>query len=160
MIQAWSLMPESDHLYLIGEGKLKKDYLRRIEQLHLQNVHILPFMDHGKLFRFYRACDAFVFPSKEDIYGHVITEALAQGLPVFSSSNVNASVRLIEPGVNGDIVDFNNIEEVAMVLRRPLSPEMKTACIESARQFTFEASAKAHQEIFEAMLKTLEGEKK
>ena len=160
LIQAWSLMPSTDHLYLIGEGKLEKTYARKIEQLHLENVHILPFMDHSNLFRFYRACDAFVFPSKEDIYGHVITEALSQGLPVFSSANVNASIRLIEPGVNGGIVDFDNIEEVAMVLKRPIRPETKQACIDSARQFTFENSAKAHEALFQKMVEALEKEKK
>ena len=158
LINAWALMPATDHLYLVGEGKLEPAYKKIIAKLGLENVHIRPFMDHSQLFRFYRACDAFVFPSKEDIYGHVITEALSQGLPVFSSANVNASIRLIEPGVNGDILDFDNIEEVAMALRRPLDPSIKTACIASSRQFTFENSAKAHLEIFQKMADALEKE--
>ena len=50
----------------------------------------------------------FVFSSNEDIYGHVINEALSQGLPVISTPNVNASQHLIKDGINGYIV--NNID--------------------------------------------------
>lgn len=160
LIGAWTYMPKTDHLYLIGEGKQRKTYEKLIKKNHLENVHLLPFMDHEGLFRFYRACDAFVFPSHEDIYGHVITEAMSQGLPVFSSPNVNASRSLIQPGVNGEIIDFDNVEEVAMMLRREIPVSMKEACIETSRRFTFEYSASKHNEIFASMVEALEAEAK
>ena len=49
LIRLWSDMPNTYHLYLIGEGKLKKRYLRIIKHLKLSNVHILPYMAHEAL---------------------------------------------------------------------------------------------------------------
>jgi glycosyltransferase involved in cell wall biosynthesis len=52
----------------------------------------------------------FVFLSKEDIYGHVINEALSQGLPVVSSSHVNAAAHLIKNGYDGFLIDLGDPE--------------------------------------------------
>ncbi|MCR5348568.1 MAG: glycosyltransferase family 4 protein [Bacilli bacterium] len=153
LIRLWERMPKEDSLYLIGEGKQKRLYQRLIRELGLTNVFIRPFMDHANLFRFYRACDAFLFPTKEDIYGHVVTEAMSQGLPVFSSDKANASKRLIKPKINGSIVDFDNAEEVVLTLCNADLPSMKQKAIETAKGYTYEASAKAHQELLEEFLK-------
>ena len=152
LIQVWPSMPKDHTLYLIGEGKLKSRYQRLIKKLSLDNVFLLPYMDHDALFRFYRACDAFVFPSKEDIYGHVITEAMSQGLPVYSSRNVNAAKALIKPGINGDFVDFDNHEEVVMRLTGKLTATMKQEAIETAKSYSYESSAEAHDRIFASFL--------
>ena len=145
---------------VIGEGTKKKEYERIIRQYGLTNVFLRPFMDHASLFRFYRACDAFVFPSNEDIYGHVVTEAMAQGLPVFSSRHVNAAKALIHDDVNGRLVDFDNSEEVVLALCRDINPAMRVAAIETARGYTFEASAAFHDEVFTRYLESLSEERK
>ena len=158
LIAAWAHMPKNAGLYLIGEGRRGRKLKRQAKALHLDNVHFIPFMDHGKLFRFYKACDAFLFPTYEDIYGHVVTEAMSQGLPVFSSDKANAAKRLIVQNVNGAIVDFDNPEEVQIVLNREIAPEMKSAAIDTARHYTYEESAKAHDELFSMMVQAIQGE--
>ena len=153
LIQVFVHMPKDHHLYLIGEGPLKKEYERLIQQLGLTNVHLLPYMAHEELFRFYRACDVFVFPSHEDIYGHVVIEALSQGLPVFSSKYVNAAKALAGLSPSNALLDFSNPKEAAAILCKPLPDGVKEEAIRLAGRYTFESSAKAHNEIFDKIAK-------
>lgn len=148
LISLWKSMPQDYSLYIIGEGPERKTYLSLIHKYNLQNVHVLPFMDHFKLFRFYRACDAFVFPSHEDIYGHVVVEALSQGLTVFSSKNVNAAKALAGLDTSNALLDFDQPEEVVSILTKPLPEDAKEKAIAMAKRFTFEASAVEHEKIF------------
>ena len=152
LIRIWANMPEDHTLYLIGEGKERRSYKSLIRRLGLKNVFLLPYMNHKDLFSIYRAFDGFLFPTKEDIYGHVVTEALCRGLPVFASGASNAAKRIIRDGENGRILDFANPEEVVLALTSGFDPNMAPACIESAKAFTYEESAKAHQELFESFL--------
>ena len=152
LISLWPKMPKSSHLYLIGEGPEEKSYKALIQKYHLQNVHLLPYMDHKDLFRFYRACDAFVFPSHEDIYGHVVIEAMSQGLHVFSSKYVNAAKALAGLDTSSALLDFDKPDEVVATLNKDILLEDRVKAIEIAKRYTFEASAKAHQQIFEDFL--------
>ncbi len=156
LIRLWTRMPQGYGLYLVGEGRERKSLMRLARKEKLDNVHILPYMDHDKLFRFYRACDGFLFPTHEDIYGHVVTEALSQGLPVFASSYSNAAKLLIQDNENGAIVDFDNPEEVVALLTREGNEAMKPKALATARRYTYEESAKAHLEFFSSIL---EGDK-
>ncbi len=152
LIEIWADMPKDHTLYLIGEGKEKKTYARLIKKHHLDNVFLLPYMSHKDLFSIYRAFDGFLFPTKEDIYGHVVAEALCRGLPVFASNSSNAAKLLIKDGINGKFLDFGNSEEVVLSLTKAFDPNMAKACIESSRRFTYEESAKQHEEIFRSFL--------
>ena len=62
------------------------------------NVHLLPATP--KLARYYAAADAFVFPTTYDAFGMVVLEAMAAGLPVFSSDRAGAA-ELITSGKDG-----------------------------------------------------------
>lgn len=152
LIRVFAHMPKDHVLYLIGEGPLKEAYESLIKKLKLENVFVLPYMDHKDLFRFYRACDVFVFPSHEDIYGHVIIEALSQGLPVFSSKFVNSARALAGLTPSNALLDFSKPEEAAKALQKELPEGVREEAIEIAKRFTFEASAEAHNRIFVGML--------
>ncbi len=140
LIQIWAKMDPSDSLYLLGEGAQKREYEALINSLKLNNVFLLPFKKHAKLFDYFRAADCFVFPSKEDIYGHVINEAMSQALPVVSSRAVNASSHLIKDGINGCLADFNNDDEIIRVLRAFPNESMGIAAVLTARENTIEKS--------------------
>ncbi|HSS20311.1 MAG TPA: glycosyltransferase family 4 protein [Pyrinomonadaceae bacterium] len=65
------------------------------------NVQILP--PASNLETYYAAADAFVFPTTYDSFGMVVLEAMASGLPVFSSDQVGAA-EFIESGTDGFVV--------------------------------------------------------
>lgn len=149
LIQIWTKMPSDATLYLLGEGPLKEECQRQIDSLGLKNVFLLPYHPHKELFEFFKACDAFVFLSKEDIYGHVVNEALSQGLPVVSSPCASAAGNLLENGKDGFIVPLDDEEKIIEALLRFPDEAMSKGAIETARKNTIEISASFHQKFFE-----------
>lgn len=62
---------------------------------------------------FYAQSDFFVFPSLYDIYGLVMVEAAAAGLPIIASKFAGGTVDVVQDGKNGYVIDPTNIEEFA-----------------------------------------------
>ncbi|MCQ2741779.1 MAG: glycosyltransferase family 4 protein [Bacilli bacterium] len=152
LIAIWKKVPSDWTLVITGEGKLKEQYLEEIKTLGLKNVVLLPYKPHDELFELYRASDAFVFLSKEDIYGHVINEALSQGLPVISSDQVNAAKHLIENGKNGYVVPLDDEEKIVSAIKSVGDIEMEKSAIATAKLNTMEISAQFHIEKFKEFL--------
>ena len=96
--------------------------------------------------------DCFITLSKEDIYGHSTLEALSHGLPVISSNRVVSSRQIIENGKNGFIVDINNEQEILDSIEK-IEKIDNTYCIESAKTYTIENSARQIGEILRGLQK-------
>ena len=148
LIRLWAKMDHSDSLYLLGDGVQKQEYEKLIKALHLDNVFILPFKKHGEMIRYFQAADCFVFLSKEDIYGHVINEALSQALPVLSSKGVNAACHLIKNGENGYLVDLGKDDEIVALLRGFPKKDMEIAALKTAEGNTIEKSVSCFVDYF------------
>ena len=66
---------------------------------------------------FYSAADAFVFPTCYDAFAMVVLEAMASGLPVFSSDRAGAA-ELIDPGRDGFVSALRDwVETTSAALR-------------------------------------------
>jgi UDP-glucose:(heptosyl)LPS alpha-1,3-glucosyltransferase len=79
------------------------------------NVRILPLTKHIE--QYYAAADSFVFPSVNDPFGMVLLEAMASGLPVFSSDRAGAA-ELITSGKDGFVIPLDDwVEVTAATLR-------------------------------------------
>jgi len=76
-----------------------------------RNVRILPAT--SQLERYYAMSDAFVFPTSYDAFGMVILEAMASGLPVFSSDCAGAA-ELISSGKDGFVTPLVDWVEVTV----------------------------------------------
>ena len=123
------------------EVDLKEALQKVINECGLKNVFLLPYKPHAETLRYFSAADAFLFPSKEDIYGHVINEALSQGIPVISSPKVNATTHLIQEGKNGHIISFQNEEELNRALSSIPSKDMESNALAVGKENTLEKSA-------------------
>ena len=111
LIEAINHLGNDIQLYIIGG---EKENLQKLIGGELPpNVNTLGFMDKKTLFKYYRAADLFVLPTREDIWGLVINEAMACGLPVITTDKCIAGLELIENGVNGYIVSVGNSKELA-----------------------------------------------
>lgn len=104
LLEAWKMCDKKYQLVLIGGGELRAEYENKIAQEKYENVHLIDYLPTGKVFQYYQAADLFVLPTREDIWGLVVNEALAFGLPVISTERCNAAMELIKNDVNGSIV--------------------------------------------------------
>ena len=89
---------------------------------------------------------------QEDIWGLVINEAMAYGLPVITTDRCVAGLELVEEGVNGSIVPVGDDAALAGKMKEILSSDLEkmgTASLEKIRAYTIENMAKAHVAIFE-----------
>ncbi|MCQ2802220.1 MAG: glycosyltransferase [Bacilli bacterium] len=135
-----------DYLLLIGQGPELSIYENYIKEKNLNNVIIRPFVEKKILFEILSCCDVFVTLALQDIFGHTTLEALANGLPVVSSNKVNSSLEYIKNGVNGYVVDFDNLDNIQEVLDNSLKLKREDA-INSCLNNTFESCGKALYEI-------------
>lgn len=146
-------MPRNYGLVLIGDGKQRKKIENRIKELNLTNVRITGFLKRNEMFRYFKSADAFLFPSKEDIYGHVINEAFSQGIPVISTKNVNSASKLIKNGENGYLLNKLVGKELEGSISKILELDAFNSCVATAKENTIEKMAKRHIEMFEEAMK-------
>ena len=141
---------ERDVSVLIVGGEPTEEYLSLCEQEKLTNVRFMPFLTQEELFLFYRCADIFVLPTREDIWGLVINEAMACGMPVISTDRCIAAEELIIPGRSGMIVPAGNADALAGAVNAMLScdlAEMGRESLAVMREYTIEKMAQRHIEV-------------
>lgn len=82
-------------LVLVGDGPLKGPL-----QARRQDFHFAGQRSGDDLARHVASGDLFLFPSKTETFGNVVTEALSSAVPVIAFAHA-AAAQLIQPGVNG-----------------------------------------------------------
>ena len=136
-------------VYIIG-GSPSEEYYHLKDRLDASNVHFVEFKDKKGLSEYYRAADVFVLPTREDIWGLVINEAMAYGLPVITTNKCVAGMEMVEEGINGTIIMPDNVEELVKAMIHWTMNDKEAgsmASLEKARQYTIEKMAVRHYEI-------------
>ncbi|MCD8159431.1 MAG: glycosyltransferase family 4 protein [Clostridiales bacterium] len=131
-------------VYIVG-GEPTEEYMSLKDKLHLTNFHFLPFMKHENLADYYKAADLFVLPTREDIWGLVINEAMAFGLPVLTTNKCVAGVEMIDG--NGAVypVDVNWGQVIEEWIKKNDKSCRKS--LDIASYYTIENMARVHIEI-------------
>ena len=148
-----NICPELDAdtgVYFVG-GEPSEEHLAFCEEKGLKNVHFVGFQKKEALEDYYKAADLLVLPTWSDVWGLVINEAMALGLPVVTTDRCVAGMELIRDGVNGYIVPARDREALRDAICRTLREDyrkMGAAALETIRPYTIENMAKAHVEIF------------
>ena len=119
----------------------------------MTNVILTGFLPREKMFEYFRASDAFLFPSNEDIYGHVINEAMSQGIPVISTNKVNSAIKLINNHRNGELLDDLTGFDLRLAIEQVTEKSLFDNCINTAKENTIEKMAKRHEEIINEAMK-------
>jgi len=111
-------------LVLIGSGPLS-DHLRNM--CRSGNISDVRFIGSGlelkDLIKYYAIADFFVFPTLFDVWGFVVNEAMASGLPVISTKNAQAAREMIREGENGYIINGGSEEELYLAMKKLLDSE-------------------------------------
>lgn len=144
--------------YIIG-GEPTEEYIKLKEDYNLNNVHFLEFKSKKALKEYFKAADLFVLPTREDIWGLVINEAMSFGLPVITTDNCNAGLELIENNINGFIVPVGNDKILAdkinyLLNNVELMNNISKNNLKKIRNYTIEKMARRHLEIFNEIINT------
>lgn len=143
-------------IYIIG-GEATDEYIELRELLGLENVYFLDFKSKYELTKYYSISDIFVLPTREDIWGLVINEAMSHGLPVVTTDKCIAGLELIENGENGFIVPVENelllSDKINYILENEnLITSMGEKSLSIIKDYTIEEIAKSHMNAFKTVL--------
>ena len=103
------------------------------QEMRLDNWHFVGFKTKDQLSLWYLAADIFAMPTREDIWGLVINEAISVGLPVVSSNRCIAALEIVHPGINGFVFENEYIEGMNKCIKDLLTSEdLKTKYVVNA----------------------------
>lgn len=151
LMQACSDLSDEIGIYIVG-GMPTEEYLKKKQELGLKNVHFIGFKTKEELTGFYMASDLFVLPTREDIWGLVINEALSYGLPVITTDKCVAGIELVEDKVNGFIVPVEDATLLGQRIKYCLENDgilesMSNHSLKKIKPYTIENMAKVTKEI-------------
>ncbi len=110
-------MRENNTLIVVGEGPEEAKLRQIAVDNALKTVLFTGRHSGAGLAKFYAAADVFVFPSLIDVWGLVVNEAMACGLPVLASRFAGASQELVDNNDVGQTFDPTDLEGFASLLR-------------------------------------------
>lgn len=105
LLQAWKNLnlPQAE-LMIVGSNMMPHDWFAPYQGLCRQVASV----SHMSLNQYYSAANVLVFPSLVEGFGLVLTEAMACGIPIITTSNT-AGPDLITDGVEGFIVPIRDV---------------------------------------------------
>lgn len=108
LLDAFSQLPEGE-LYVAGDGELRSLV---IDAVHDGRVTYTGQIDRPALQLLYADSDVLVLPSRYEVWGLVINEALEHGLPVIATQAVGAVDDLVLSDLNGYITRTGDVAEL------------------------------------------------
>lgn len=157
MIDAYKNLDKEIGIYIIG-GAATQEYLDLKNKYKMDNLHFIDFMNKNEILKWYRAADLFVLPTREDIWGLVINEALAQGLPTVTTDKCIAGLELIVNKKNGFIVKCEDEESLLQITESFFEKSeadiclMKKEALSIIKKYTIENMAKKQLDVIKKVL--------
>lgn len=143
---------ENSKLVILGEGPLKRNFLKLIKKLQIEKKVIL-LGNVENVFPYLRNSDCFIFSSLHEGFGNAQIEALSQNLPVISADCVAGPRDILCPELDmGEEVDYPYYGEYG-ILSKPFDQNMSLESIDE-KALTEEEKTLAH-----AMMKVMENER-
>lgn len=138
---------------LIGKGELYDQVLHNIKKLKIEEFVIIK-KDVPEISDYYFAADLFVLPSANEMFGLVLLEAMASGLPVIASKG-GACPEVI--GDAGLLFDPKSSEDLAgkiveLITNKELYEKLKEKGLERVKQFTWEKAAEQYYKVYQNVL--------
>lgn len=127
-LKAWGRLPErlktNNRVVIVGSGEEEQNLKKIVVEHCIPNVHFVSHQEPRALASFYAAADALVFPSLVDVWGMVVNEAMACGVPVLASRYAGASQELIDGTGAGELIDPLDVEAFSKALERWCSADL------------------------------------
>ena len=117
--------------------------------------HFIDFLQTSELKQYYKLSDIFVLPTKYDVWGLVVNEAMSQGLPVISTSACVAAIELVSNGYNGYVIDRVDdwkaiFQKLSQVLQDDsLRVQLSQNALSTIKHYTIETMVEEHLKFME-----------
>lgn len=146
LIEACKGLSEDVGIYIVG-GEPTEGYMKMVKDT--PNIHFVDFKAKSELSDYYEMADIFVLPTRHDVWGLVVNEAMAHGLPVITTDKCAAGNELVENGVSGYIVEAENINALKNKICELIDDEKKIECMSAAtikkiKGYTIEKMVEVH----------------
>jgi glycosyltransferase involved in cell wall biosynthesis len=151
LLKAARQLPKNLGFYIVGDEPTA-EFIKMREDMHLSNVHFVGFKGRDDLKKYYMASDLFVLMTIGDVWGLVINEAMACGLPVITTDKCVAGLELVENGVNGYIVSVGDEQSLIKKIRTMIEDagiltEMGGNSLKKIEKYTINEMVKNHYTI-------------
>ena len=152
LIKASKKFDKNIGVYIIGDNPTQ-EYKNLCEKLKCTNINFVGFQDSESLKKYYASADIFVLPTREDIWGLVINEAMSFGLPIITTNNCLAGLELIENNEGGYIIDTDNVEQIyesvnKLAQNERLRKKITKNNLEKSKEYTIDDMVEKNIEIF------------
>lgn len=120
LVQALAHLDDSSvYLTVVGEPWIRAEQLRaRIAELHAPNVELhLDYVDDRSAANFFGRADLVALPYRSASGSGVLAMAFHYGCPVLAT-RTGAFPDIIEPGVNGFLVDPDSVDQLTGCIRK------------------------------------------
>jgi glycosyltransferase involved in cell wall biosynthesis len=155
LLDAWSMLPADlrrrHTLILVGDGPERLRLQHLAAGITGADIRFMGRLEGRALAACYALADVFVFPSLVDVWGLVVNEAMACGLPVLGSRFAGASQQLVTERDIGELFDPTRLDEFACLLGRwSEMPQLPTR--ERPRQVVAAVNFETTQDALERLL--------
>lgn len=158
-------------LVLAGTGPHRTALEALCRERGLQHVHFLGAVPHQEMPRLYGLADVLVLPSVStglqlwgaEVWGFVVAEAMACGVPCVVTDRVGCADDLVEDGVNGLVVPEGEPASLAAAMRGLLADEPRRRRLaDAARQhigaFGHDAACEGYRSVIAAVIRAARAE--
>ena len=146
------------HFLVAGVGPSREEMRQIFDRQGVSSrVHFIGVLQHRELADALHAMDVFVFTSKSETQGMVLTEAMAAGLPVIALDAPGVR-EVVEDGKNGRLLKSEDIALYVAALHWffSLSEEqlrqLKQSAIDTSQKFSIERTADRALALYEKLI--------
>ena len=140
-------LPSDINVYLIG-GKIDSNSLPSVDCTDDKNIYVFDFMTKEQLRLYYQAADVFVLPTRSDVWGLVVNEALNYGLPVVSTKGCIAACEMLPSDNISQVDDVHQLANRIMYALDSNNSEWQLYAIRKTLEYSIERSADIHVSAF------------
>ncbi len=157
LMMAWAKLDPrhqaENALLVVGSGEDEEKLRQLARDLEIPNIVFTGGKSHDELPDIYSAADVLVFPSLVDVWGMVVNEGLACGLPVLASKYAGSSQELITSPEYGEQIDPLDIDSMTATLGKWMECELPDAEIlrTHVRKINFGVTVKAFEDVIEQL---------
>jgi len=159
ILKAWSALDqntqEQNHIIIVGEGE-DEHYLKQIARSNnIPNIIFTGQKNQDDLSDIFSASDILIFPSLVDVWGMVVNEAMASGLPVLASKYAGSSQELITSPKYGELIDPLDSHSLTQVLEKWINHELPNPEIirQRIQEISFDLTVASFDKVIEKYAK-------